>query len=138
MATIEAQIEGALFKRVAELVTTPALALQWPNQHYEPVDGTPYLIVQHAPNDTERALIASTGAHRHLGLLMLTIAAPLDGIAIATTELAGQIAAHFPCDLRIALGSISVRIAKRPSVKSGAQEENRWRVPIVVDYECWA
>jgi hypothetical protein len=51
-------------------------------------------------------------------------------------QAAGQVAAHFPTDLR--LGEIGVRITKRPNVSDMIIEEDRVQVPVMIEWECYA
>ncbi len=135
--TIEVSIETALFTRMAALVLSPAMPVAWPNVDFSPVLSG-YLMVTHLANGARRAFIGSAGHHQRLGILQVSVFAPLNKGASPATEIAGKVAEHFPCDLKLPSGDVSVRITKAPDIMQAMRNDSFWHVPVRVSYECWA
>lgn len=137
----EAAIMEALFARVALLtvgaspIYMPA-RIAWPNIGFTPPADQNFLRVVFVPNATERALIDSDGPHRHFGLLQLSVYWKKNDGETRPRDIAGQVAAHFPADLR--LGSLPVRIIAAPNVADLIVEAARVQIPVMVPWEAWA
>lgn len=134
--TNEEKIQRALGARVAGLVLSPPLPLAWPNNITKPP--VPYLRVDHFPNRNQRIGIKGSGPHRRLGILQITVVAPLNVGPDAPVAIAGQVAEHFPADLVLDYDGISVRIRSDPDVLSAEKEDASWDVPVSIEYECFA
>lgn len=134
--TIEEKIEAALGARVASLPLSPALAVAWPNNAFN--SPPPYLRVAFFRNRNQRVLISSTGPHRRLGILQISVVSPLNTGVSPATAIAGQIAAHFPADLVLDQDGLGVRIMAAPDVLSAIVQNASYDVPVSVLYECWA
>lgn len=135
--TIEGSIEAALFTRVASLVLSTAMPVAWPNLSFEPIL-TGYLMVTHLPNGNRRMFIGSGEPHQRLGLLQVSVFAPKNKGPTPATEMAGKVAEHFPCDLKLVSGDVSLRITKAPDVIQAMANDPFWHVPVRISYECWA
>jgi hypothetical protein len=135
MATIETDIETALFMHVANL-DLGGLPIAWPNQSFDPLPR--YLRVAHFPNRNRRFLIGSSEPHQRIGLLHLTVFGPKNAGPTETGEVAGQVAAHFPADLQLPVGQIPLRITAAPDVGPAQADDTHWLVPVRVSYEIYA
>lgn len=135
-------VEGKIARAVTNRVTTLGLDLPiaWQNVTFKPETDAPdgkWLRVQHVPNTVERMQIASDGAHRFLGLLQVTVHWPKGDGEIEPREIAGQIVAHFPCDLTLTEDDVSVRITQRPRAGDMLIESAGAMVPVMISYECY-
>lgn len=147
MPSIETSIWLALRGRVQSVVLSPVLPISWPNEPFTPPQVNdkpgPYLRVTHLPNQTDRIFIGSNDPHRYQGILQISLFSALDqspAVPGAVIEQAGQIAAHFPADLRLSHSGVTVRITKRPSIAQGMRDDasSRWHTPVSIFYECYA
>ncbi|MER8999989.1 DUF4128 domain-containing protein [Mesorhizobium australicum] len=137
MPSIETQIWLALKGRVQGLVLTPALPIAWPNEDFtKPTTG--YLRVTHVPNVNRRLFIGSTEPHQRIGLLQVDVFAKKNQDASVAAEIAGQVAAWFPTDLRANYGTMIVRITKAPDVAQAIADDTHWQTPVSVEYETYA
>lgn len=137
MPSIETQIWLALKARVAALTLSPALPVAWPNEDFiKPITG--YLRVTHVPNVNRRLFIGSTEPHQRIGLLQVDVFSRKNQDASVAAEIAGQVAAWFPTDLRMTYGTVSVRVTKAPDVAQAIADDTHWLAPTSVEYECFA
>jgi hypothetical protein len=137
MPTIQSSIEVALFSRVASLTLSPALPVAWPNVSYDP-PLTGYIRVTHIPNIARRLFLGSSDPHQRMGLLQVDVFTPLNKGASAATEIAGKVAEHFACDLKMVSGDVTVRVSKAPDVNQAIADDAYWFVPTTVTYEAYA
>lgn len=143
MSTIPEQIEAALFAHTLTLDATGDPPLVWPNTEFpEPGNEKPltYVEVAHFPNTNTRLLLDGAGPHLRQGILQLTIYTPLLGGAAPATQLAGEIAEHFPADLALFEDDIKVRIQRTPDVIPAAKTDDgvSWATRCDVRYEAFA
>ncbi|MER8959304.1 DUF4128 domain-containing protein [Mesorhizobium sp. M0701] len=137
MPTLQSSIEAALFARAATLVLSPVLPIAWPNVAFtKPLTG--YLRVSHMPNTARRLFIAGSDPHQRIGLLQIDALQKLNAGASAATEIAGQIAAWFPCDLPLFQDGIRIRVTKAPDIAGALSDDTHWMVPVTVSYEAFA
>jgi len=137
MPSIETQIWLALKGRVQALALSPALPIAWPNEDFtKPITG--YLRVTHVPNVNRRLFIGSSEPHHRIGLLQIDVFAKKNQDASVAAEIAGQVAAWFPTDLRVNYGAVSVRITKAPDVAQAIADDTHWQTPVSVEYETYA
>ena len=129
--TPEAELVAALMARVKTLVTTPSLPLLYREQ---PVGNTPeaYIQVDHLPNESDRRYLAG-GRLDRAGILQLTLCLPIGQYEVWHRERAGQVAAHFPADLRLVQGTTTVLVVKT-DVGRGLPDGAHWRTPVSVYY----
>ncbi|MEO9230372.1 MAG: DUF4128 domain-containing protein [Devosia sp.] len=138
MATIEKSILQSLEARFAALVFSPVLPVAWPNKVFTPSADKHYLRFVFVPNVTNRLMIGSSGAHQYLGLLQVSVYwSKLDG-EDAPRDIAGLVAAHFPCDLKLNSGGVTVRITKRPDVRDLMVEDAAVQIPVMIAWEAFA
>ncbi|TRC78513.1 hypothetical protein FJV80_24535 [Mesorhizobium sp. WSM4310] len=137
MPSIETSIWLALKGRVQSLTLSPALPIAWPNEDFtKPITG--YLRVTHVPNTNRRLFIGSTEPNQRLGLLQLDVFSKKNQDASVGTEIAGQVAAWFPIDLRMIYGAILARVTEAPVVAQAIADDTHWLVPVTISYECFA
>ncbi|PBC23473.1 MULTISPECIES: DUF4128 domain-containing protein [unclassified Mesorhizobium] len=137
MPSIETSIWLALKGRVQTLTLSPALPIAWPNEDFtKPITG--YLRVTHVPNTNRRLFIGSTEPHQRLGLLQLDVFSKKNQDASIGAEMAGQVAAWFPTDLRMIYGAIFARVTEAPVVAQPIADDTHWLVPVTISYECFA
>jgi hypothetical protein len=134
----ENEIMAALFARLASYVASPVLPVAWPNIAFTPPSNQRYLRAAFVPNLTNRALIDSDGPHQHVGLLQVSVMWTKGAGETSPRLIAGAIADHFACDLKLRSGGLTVRITKRPDVRDLMIEEAAIQIPVMVEWECWA
>lgn len=135
---IESEIMAALFAQVESLALSPAMPIAWPNRPFTPPADHRYLRVQFVPNMANRITIDSDGPHQHLGLLQVSVYWTKGEGERVPRAVAADIAAHFPCDLRLASGGLFVRITKRPDVSDMIVEDAAIQIPTIVSWEVFA
>lgn len=137
MPSIETSIWLALKARVEALVLSPVLPIAWPNLSFtKPATG--YLRVTNVPNMNRRLFIGSTDPHQRLGLLQVDVFGKKnENIAIAL-ETAGKVAAHFPTDLKMTYGGVTVRVTAAPTVAQPMDDDTHVLVPVTVPIECFS
>lgn len=134
----ESEIMELLFGRLRDFTSSPALRVAWPNAAFSPPADQRYLRVQFIPNVANRITIDSDGPHQHLGLLQVSVCWTKGKGEPAPREVAAAVAAHFPCDFKLASGGLVVRITKRPDVRDMIVEDARVQIPVIVAWECFA
>jgi hypothetical protein len=145
---VETAIWFALKGRVQTLPASivPQTSIAWPKVPFtKPQGGTPpkplpYIEVRLLPNRVQRLFIGSAEPHRRPGILQLDFMAPTTGLLddVQVIEMAGDIAAHFPADLRLTAHGVTVRIQQAPDVLQGFADGAYWRVPVSIRYDCYA
>lgn len=119
------------------LALSPVLPIAWPNLSFtKPTGG--YLRVTHVPNMNRRLFIGSTGPHQRLGLLQIDVFGKKNENIAVTGEVAGKVAAHFPADLKMRFGDMTVRVTAAPTVAQPMDDDTHVLVPVTVPYECFA
>ena len=136
--TIEEKISAALLVRVETLVTTPVMAVAWPNRPSSPAVDAPYLEVALLPNRNLRPFLDGADPHFRHGILQLTVVTPLNGGSSAAIALAGAVAAHFPADTALYQDDVKVRVQAAPDVGQGFTTERSYNVPVSIRYESFA
>ena len=135
--SIETAIWLALKARVQALVLSPVLPVAWPNESFtKPAGG--YLRVTHIPNLNRRLFIGSTDPHQRLGLLQVDVFMPRNQNVAVALEVAGKVAAHFPTDLSMVYGDVSVRVQSAPTVAQPIDDDTHLMVPVTIPVECFA
>lgn len=138
-ATIETAIREAVEARVATLPMKAAYPVVWTDgPAYDPQASQPYIRASFFPNTTRRMFIGSADPHQRLSLLQLDFMAPKSWTGVQATQTAGQIAAHFPCDLRMSHGDVTARVRSAPHVAGVIADDTFLMVPVTVSIECFA
>lgn len=136
--TVETAIWLALRGGVESLALSPAHDVAWPNESYQPTAGAPYLKVEHIPNRTLRAFIGSSDPHHYRGILQIGVMTKLNQNVAVGLEVAGDVADHFPADLKLVAHGFTVRITSNPSVGLPQPQATHLMIPVSVEYDCWA
>jgi hypothetical protein len=137
MPSIETAIWLALKGRVQTLPLSPMPPISFPNESFKKPNGT-YLRVTHIPNMNRRILIGSAGPHHRLSLLQIDVFAPLNQNVAVAVEMAGQIAQHFPTDLRITAHGVTARVMQAPTVGQPMLDDTHVMVPVTIQVETFA
>lgn len=137
--TIESDIWAALKARVATLTVVPANRIAWPNVAFTPpAPSASWLRVTHIPNRNRRLFLGSDEPHQRQGLLQIDCFTPKGRGSEAGLEMAAAVAAHFPCDLQLTSGSVTVRITKAPDAMQAIAGDTHEQTPVVIEYEAFA
>lgn len=138
MPATETKIWMALRSRVETLPL--AFAKAWPAQTFTPIANQPFIEVRLLPNAVQRLFIGSDDPHRRPGILQLSLMYPISlGHAFEViNQYAGQIAAHWPTDLKMTFQDTTVRVERAPDVAQPFRDETYWRVPCSIRYEAFA
>lgn len=142
--SIETKIFEAIKARVASLPMASTYTIVWTDgplssgqTSYTPSPTQRYLRCTWVPNQTQREFIGSDDPHRRPGVLQIDVMAlKTQGSGVAR-EVAGQVAQHFPTDLRVAFQGIEARVMKAASVLSPFIETHI-QVPVVIELETYA
>ncbi|MEF2073484.1 DUF4128 domain-containing protein [Consotaella aegiceratis] len=137
MPTIPATIEGALFYRVSTLTLTPALTIEWPGEDFAQPASNRWLRVNHLPNTNRRLFNKGTDPHQRVGILQIDVIVPIETRQIDATELAGQVASHFPAGLPMRSGGLTVKVTRAPDIAAPVDENPRKSIPVSISYECF-
>lgn len=148
MPSIETKLWMALKARVETL--PGGFTINWPLEPFnKPQAGKrhqPYVEVRHLPNQVNRRFIGSDDPQERPGILQLTICWPAADVGTGSgkthpdelIQRAGEVAAHFPTDLKMRFDGVTVRVEKAPDVAQPYRDEAYWRVPVGVYYDCFA
>lgn len=99
---------------------------------YTPSPSKGYLRCTWTPNQTQRQLIGSKAPHRRPGILQIDVmGTKAQGSGVAR-EVAGQVAAHFPADMRLRFMDVKVRVISDPSVFAPFID-NHVQVPVSIE-----
>lgn len=135
----EVHIHKALMERVESLSLTPALTLHYAGAE-NPIDPSKeFAIVTHVPNTPVRwGLGATTFIKDYMGVLFLNLYSPITASSyeIQSKVRAGKILGHFPENLILTSGGVSVQVY---NAYLGPAGENSSRVhfitPVLVEYK---
>jgi hypothetical protein len=138
-ATIETAMREAVAARVASLPMAETYTPVWfDGPTYTPNANTPYIRVAWIPNSTNRIFLGSSDPHRRLSLLQLDFMAPKSWTGVQAIQVAGQIAAWFPADLRMTFGDVTCRVTAAPHVSGPMAGDVFMQVPVTVPIETFA
>lgn len=131
--SIETKIYQAIKARVETLPMKSAYPIVWTDgAAYLPNPAQPYLRCTWLPNKTERQFIGSKDPHRRPGILQIDVmGTKAQGSGVAR-EVAGQVAAHFPADMRLRFMDVKVRVLRDASVFSPFIDSHI-QVPVSID-----
>lgn len=138
MPSIETKIFQAIKARVETLPMKAAYPIVWTDgPAYLPNPTQPYLRCTWLPNKTERQFIGSKDPQRRPGILQIDVmGTKAQGSGVAR-EVAGQVAAHFPADLRLFFQGVKVSVTKAPSVL-GSFIDTHIQVPVQIEVNSFA
>lgn len=133
--TIQTKIRKAIEGRVSSLPMAATYPIRWTDgPTFEPEPTDRYLRCTWTPNATQRELIGSKTPHRRPGVLQIDVFLPRHLDSARAVEIAGQVAEHFPADLRMAFHGAKVSVTKAPSVM-GVFTDTHHQVPAVIEVE---
>ncbi|AVX04348.1 hypothetical protein MXMO3_01823 [Maritalea myrionectae] len=134
--TPEVAIWLALKARLDALTLSPALQIDYPNEHFTPPAGENYLSANILRNDPSFATMGSTGKTRHRGIFQIFLYAKKDQNFAVASEIAGDIAKHFEPPLDLTNNGYTVRVDRPPTVGSDISraEDPKMRIPISIRY----
>lgn len=123
MPSIETKIYQAIKARVASLPMAAQYQIVWTDgplpagqESYTPSPTQGYLRCTWTPNQTQRQFIGSKDPHRRPGVLQIDVmGTKAQGSGVAR-EAAGQVALHFPADMKLSFDGVKVRVMRDPSV----------------------
>jgi hypothetical protein len=115
--------------------TYPAVWFDGPA--YTPNANTPYIRAAWIPNSTNRIFLGSSDPHQRLSLLQLDFMAPKSWTGVQATQVAGQIAQHFPADLRMTFGDVICRVTAAPHVAAPMAGDVYLQCAVTVGVETW-
>lgn len=136
MPSIETATWLAVKARILTLSTTPALTVAWPNEAF--TKPASYLRVTWLPNTNRRLFLNGADPHQRLSLLRADVFAPKNQNVAIATELAGQVAAHFPADLKMTYGDIVARVVRAPNISQPLDDDTHLLVPVSIPIEVFA
>ncbi len=114
----EAIIFDLLNGHLVAITLSPALLIAWPMVDFTPPASGMWLEAFPSITATNKGEMAFTGRADRLGLMQVTVVAPLQDGEAPALEVAGQIAAHFAEGTRLVSGSTTVRIYAPASVST--------------------
>lgn len=129
-AATETSIWIALRSRIESLPLSPALPVAYPASTYSP-GGEAYLSIGGVTQPPDRRSVGP-GSDDRIGTLGIIYVAPLGQDTAVYTQVAGLIAAHFPKDLALYHGAVTVRVMDSPHVQEGYRDGAMWHVPITI------
>ena len=137
--TIETAMRNAIEARVETLPMLATYPLVWTyGPAYTPDASKPYIRATWVPNATNRIFIGSTAPLHRLSLLQLDMMGKKSWLGKQVTEIAGQIAAHFPTDLKLRAIGVTCRVTSAPHVAGVISGDVFLQVPVTVLIECFA
>ncbi len=144
--SIETKIAEAIKARVASLPMASQYQIVWTDgplpkgpdgkelSSYTPSTTQGYLRCTWTPNQTQRLFIGSKDPHRRPGVLQIDVmGTKAQGSGVAR-EVAGQVARHFPADLKMVFGGVKVRVMRDPSVFAPSIDTHV-QVPVSIELE---
>ncbi|MFA5567953.1 MAG: phage tail terminator-like protein [Trueperaceae bacterium] len=131
MAAI-ADIQQALFARVATLTTSPSLPVAWPEVKFTPPASGKYLRVDFFSNRPRWEGMASGRVDQ--GLLQITVVWPKGRGLDAPAQIADAIIAHFPLAHVMRHGSAAVKVSGQPWAASPLSETKQVLVPVTIPW----
>jgi hypothetical protein len=133
--TIEEAIAGVLYARTVSLAVALQMPLSWPGFNFSKPASGAYLEGRHFPNTTIRRGMQSNGYHEHLGMLQVNVWHKAGTGEQTVRALAADVVAHFPCDLKLVDGDVTVRIMKRPEARELMTQDTGIMIPVMIDYQ---
>ena len=115
----------------------PAASILWPGEAVSLPDGTS-IEATHLPNRPQRLYLDGAEPSYRRGILQLGVLTKPGAANHQTfaTEIAGDVAGHFPADLRMPFDDVVVRVSEAPAVGSSFHDPKRarWVTPVSVRY----
>lgn len=132
---IEGKIAEALLQRLAALVLSPALPVAYPDIVFPPV-GTPQPTtwLEAAFMRAATAAVGVSKWNEHPGILQVTVVAKQGAGAIASANVADQIADWFKRGTRLVDGGVQIDVYAPPQIASSYADDPYTRTPVSIRY----
>ena len=136
--------ENTIFEILMSRVATQSTGLPvvypglvYPDESRGETRAQDYILVSHTPNRPERGGInpEDRGSHKFRGFLTLSVMTRIGVGNSEAAELSGELISHFPADLRLSDGEVILRVVQEPYATQGYRDGDRWRTPVVVEYD---
>jgi hypothetical protein len=125
-------IRAAFESRLASFATARGLSVAWENISFDEPEAL-YLRAAMLPAPTTSDDLA--GVHRgYRGALQVLIVAPIHIGAGEALNHADALADHFPVNLALTSGGVTVRVTRPASIAPALQSETRYTVPVTIFY----
>ena len=135
MATgIESRILEGLLDHLSDLTLTPAMAVAWPDLHFDP-PAAGYLRPSLAPNTATQVTLGTSGRNRYRGLFQISVFWPRNSGGIAPREKADLVAVHFKRGTTISLTGGTIRIYRPPEIAATFPDDPYTHTPVTIYYQ---
>jgi hypothetical protein len=125
-------IRAAFESRLASFATARGLSVAWENLKFKEPEAL-YLRAAMLPAPTTSDDLA--GSHRsYRGALQVLIVAPINIGAGEALNLADALGDHFPVNLALTSGGVTVTVTQPASIAPALQSETRYTVPVSIFY----
>lgn len=111
---------------------TPALSTQWENTPFAPATGTAYqqaFLIPSEPNNPE-----ISDGYQEIGIFQISLRYPLQTGRKAAQDRAELIRTTFKRGNSFTSGGVTVTVAKTPHIGTGAAVDDRWFLPVKIQY----
>lgn len=136
---IETSIWLALRTRLEALVLDPVHTVAWPNESFDqPAPTVPYLRVTWLPNVNRRLFLDGADPHQRLSIFQIDAFEVKNKDSAIALEMAGQVAAHFPADLKMTADGITAQVVRAPTVAQPLDGDTHLQVPVTIPIEVFA
>ena len=136
---IEARIIDVLLTHLGAFPEqTPPIDIASRNAAFEPTSGKTFLAASVMFNTPVNRGVDDDSSTEFRGILQVTVAAPVILGLIEPLDLAGKVASHFERGTPLFGTGITIKIEGRPAVASPQQSTDRVRVPVSVNFSCFA
>lgn len=125
------KISAAFEKKLATIANNIPTAYE--NVPYTPITGTPYQRVRLLPASPENPTLGD-GYYRDVGFFEIVLFYPLNAGRNAIQTKAEAIRSHFPRGLTMTESGLNVVVPKTPTIATATQLDDRYVVPITVEY----
>lgn len=126
----EAVIFDLLNGHLGALVLSPALPVAWPMVDFTPPASGMWLEAWPMMSATTKAELAFSGKADRLGLMQVTVCAPLGSGDGPSLEVAGLVAAHFAEGTRLTSGAITARVYAPAIIATPFKDGQYLRTPV--------
>ena len=132
--TADGRVFARLMQHISALTTTPVTEIAWPNVAFTPTT-RPYLDVTFLP--APQPWQGHGGIRKLAGILQISVVADRESGLATPTELAGQVATHFPAHMRVYDADIAVEIPRHPDVLPALYDGPDVRLPVSIPYQAF-
>jgi len=132
-------MRAAAATRVDTLPMKATFPIVWTDEaSYNPSATTPYIRATWVPNQTSRRFVGSADPHQRTAILQLDVMAKKTWSGLQASEIAGQVAAHFPADHAMYSGDVKCRVTAAPNVTGPIAGTVFMQVPVTIQIEAFA